>query len=169
MLKPIIPAKTNPSWTRQLPRMRTKVPRVVDRVCQPEPERKSLTLDYVNTKCPEDQWAHAYTDGSAAEATRDGSSGVYIMERHKSQKKYTTKFKAEAEALKKKAAVEIRDNFPRTKTRVIIFTDALSVLNKPPNPRQKDLSKMDTAQVNLAAQTNLTLRWIPAHCRIKGN
>ena len=58
--------------------MCTKVPGVADRGCQPEPERKSLMLEYVNIKYPEDQWTHAYTDGSAAEATRDGGGGMYI-------------------------------------------------------------------------------------------
>ena len=61
----------------QLPRICTKVPGVTDRGCQPEPERKSLTLVHVNIKYPEDQWTHAYTDGSAAEATQNGGGGVY--------------------------------------------------------------------------------------------
>ena len=46
---------------------------------------------------------------------------------------WPTNFKAEAEALKK-GATEIRDNLPRTKPDVVIFTDALSVLNKLQNP-----------------------------------
>ena len=36
--------------------------------------------------------------------------------------KYSTNFKAEAEALKK-AAIEIRNNLPRTKPNVVTFTD----------------------------------------------
>ena len=48
--------------------------------------------------------------------------------------KYSTNFKAEAEALKR-AAIEIRNNLPRTKPNVVIFTDALSVLSKLQNPR----------------------------------
>ena len=79
MPKPIPSVKTIPSWKRgQLPRMCIKVPGVADSGCQPEPERKSLTLEYVNIKYPEDQWTHVYTDGCAAEATRDGGGGVYI-------------------------------------------------------------------------------------------
>ena len=88
MPKPIPSAMTIPSWKRgQLPRIYIKVPGVADRGCQPEPDRKSLTLEYVNTKNPEEQWTHAYTDGSAAEATRDGGgrdiSGT-MMERNTS-------------------------------------------------------------------------------------
>ena len=55
--KPIPSVKTIRSWKRgQLPRMCIKVPGVADRGCQPEPERKSLTLEYVDIKYPEDQW-----------------------------------------------------------------------------------------------------------------
>ena len=136
--------------------MCTKVPGVADRGCQPEPERKSLTLEYVDTKYPEDQWTHAYTDGSAAEATRDGG-GDEIAQISIATGKYSTNFKAEAEALKK-AATEIRNNLPRTKPNVVIFTDALSVLCKLQNPRQKDLNEVETALIDLAAQTNLILQ-----------
>ena len=154
--------------------MCTKVPGVVDRGCKPEPERKSLTLEYVDIKYPEDQWTHACTDGSAAEATRDGGGGVHIRYNDGISQitiaigKYFTYFKAEAEA-PKKAAIEIRNNLPRTKPNVVIFIDALSVLSKLQNPHQKDLSEMETALINLAAQTNLILQWIPAHCGIQGN
>ena len=154
--------------------MCTRVPGVADRGYQPEPERKSLTLEYVDIKYPEDQWTHAYTDGSAAEATRDGGGGVYIRYNDGTAQitiaigKYSTNFKAEAEALKK-AAIKIRNNLPRTKPNVVIFTDALSVLSKLQNPHQKDLSEVETALVDLAAQTNLILQWIPAHCGIQGN
>ena len=68
--------KTIPSWKRRQPsRICTKMPGVADRGCKPERERKSLTLEYINTKYPEDRWTHAFTDGSAAETTRDGVGG----------------------------------------------------------------------------------------------
>ena len=154
--------------------MFTKVPGVADKGCQPEPERKSLTLEYVDTKYPEEQWTHTYTDGSAAEATQDGGGGVYIKYNDGIAQitiatgKYSTNFKAEAHAIKK-AAAEIRNNLPPTKPNVVIFTDALSVLSKLQNPCQKDLNEVETALIDLAAKTNLILQWIPAHCGIQGN
>ena len=160
--KPIPLVKTIPSWKwGQLPRVCTKVPGVADRGCQPEPERKSLMLEYVNIKYPEDQWTHAYTDDSAAEATRHGGGGVYIRYNDRIAQittatgKYSINFKAEAEALKR-AAIEIRNNLPQTKPNVVIFTDALSVLSKLQNPCQKDLNEVETALVDLAAHSNLT-------------
>ena len=147
---------------------------ISDRSCQPEPERKSLTLEYVNIKYPEDQWITAYTDGSAAEATRDGGGGLYIKYNDGiaqitiATEKYSTNFKAEGEALKR-AATEIRNSLPRTKPNVVILTDALSDLRKLQTPRQKDLNEVETALVDLAVQSNLTMQWIPAHCGIQGN
>ena len=128
-----------------------------------------MTLEYINIKYPEDQWTNAYTDGSAVEA-RDGGGGVYIKYNDGIAQitiatgKYSTNFKAEDEALKR-AAIEIRNNLPRTKPNVVIFMDALYVLSKLQNPRQK----VETALVDLTAQSNLTLQWIPAHCGIQGN
>ena len=65
-----------------------------------------------NTMYPEDQWTHAYTDGSSTEATREEGGGVYIGyndgKAHITIK--STNFKTEAEALQK-AAIEIRDNY----------------------------------------------------------
>ena len=81
---------------------------------------------------------------------------------------YSTNFKAKAGALKR-AAIEIRNNLPRAKPYVVIFTDALSVLSKLQNPRQKDLNEVETALADLAAQSNLTLLWISALCGIEGN
>ena len=49
---------------------------------------------------------------------------------------------------------------------MVIFTDTLSVLSKLPNPRQKDLNEVETVLVDLSAQTNLILQWIPAHCGV---
>ena len=40
---------------------------------------------------------------------------------------------------------------------MVIFTDALSVLSKLQNPRQKDLNEVETTLVDLAAQTNLII------------
>ena len=52
---------------------------------------------------------------------------------------------------------------------MVIFTYALSVLSKLQNPRQKDHNEVKSALADLAAQSNLTLQWIPAHCGIQGN
>nr|KAG5705274.1 hypothetical protein BaRGS_010725 [Batillaria attramentaria] len=50
-----------------------------------------------------------------------------------------------------------------------VCCDALSVLGALCKPCQRDLNQLETALVDLAAQTNLTLQWVPAHCGIQGN
>ena len=87
---------------------------------------------------------------------------------HHRHTKCATNFKADAEALVK-AAVEIRDNLSRTWPNVVIFTLYSLCSQQLQNPRQKDLSEVETALVDLAAQTNLTLQRISAHCGIQGN
>ena len=49
------------------------------------------------------------------------------------------------------------------------YTTELTHQVKLQNPLQKDLSEVETALIDLAAQSNLTLQWIPAHCGIQGN
>ena len=84
--------------------------------------------------------------------------------------KYSTNFKAEAEALKR-AAIEIYTKQPPSNQTQCghLHRYALSVLSKLQNPHQKDLNEVETALVDHAAQSNLTLQWIPAHCGIQGN
>ena len=45
---------------------------------QIEVERKAVTLDFVDQAYPPEHWKHAYADGSAEEATRNGGGGIYI-------------------------------------------------------------------------------------------
>ena len=80
MPKPISSVKTNPSWKQQLPRMCTIVPGVVDRGCQSEPERKSLTQEYVNTKYPEDQWTMPTVMGLQQKPPKIGRWGVHQVQ-----------------------------------------------------------------------------------------
>ena len=82
--------------------------------------------------------------------------------------KYSTNFKAQDEALKK-AAIEIR-TICLEPSPMWSSSQTLSLsFSKLQNPRQKDLSEVENALVDLAAQTNLILQWIPAHCWIQGN
>ena len=78
-----------------------------------------------------------------------------------------TNDKAEAEALKK-AVTEIGSNLPRTQQKIVIFTDALSVLQALQSPR-KELNELASALATLCTQADVTLQWIPAHCGVKGN
>ena len=54
--------------------------------------------------------------------------------------------------------------------KVVIFSDALSVLQALPDPKNKDLDNLATELEALQRSTEKTiLQWIPSHCNIPGN
>ena len=54
--------------------------------------------------------------------------------------------------------------------KVVIFSDALSVLQALPDPKNKDLDDLATELEALQRSTETTiLQWIPSHCNIPGN
>lgn len=175
MLTEIPLTASAPSWQRlNYPSIVTDIPGIGQRETQSELERKSLTLEHIQTVYPEDQWTHAYTDGSAAEAVRDGGGGVYIRYTPRETRipnatgKYSTNFRAEAAALHT-AADHIREHQDEARDQVVIFTDALSVLCALKDPRNKTLNNLNSSLSNLATQVKLTIQWIPAHCGVHGN
>ena len=101
--------ETQNCWTTCLnpstPTSCTDVPGTGHKSTQSDLERRSLTLEHVSSNYPEEEWTHVFTDGSATEATRDGGAGVYIKYRGEEAHipiptgKYSTNYKAEAEAL----------------------------------------------------------------------
>ncbi|KAK7100294.1 hypothetical protein V1264_023272 [Littorina saxatilis] len=151
----------------------------VTRVTPPPPdpplqldqERKSLTLEFLHSVYP--KWTHVYTDGSATDATRDGGGGVLIGYREEDAAhsvatgRYSTNYKAEAEALEK-AARELHSNLPRAHEKIVIFTDAISVLQAL-EKNDKELNELALALSTLSSKPDVTLQWVPAHCGVRGN
>ena len=164
-----------PAWKRNIfPKIQTDIPGVGQKDTQSNAERKSLTIEYIQTVYPEEKWTHAFTDGSASEATRDGGGGVYIRYSTEAVRipiatgKYSTNFRAEAAALER-AATHIKENLHHTQKQVVIFSDALSVLQAIKDPQNKNLNYLSSSLASLAEQVKLSIQWIPAHCGIYGN
>ena len=65
--------------------------------------------------------------------------------------KYSTNFKAEAEA-QKAAATEFKNNLPRAHKKIVSFTDAVSALHALQNPLKKDLNELTTVLSELSSQ-----------------
>ncbi|XP_070181840.1 uncharacterized protein [Littorina saxatilis] len=174
----IIPThSTVPAWKReQFPEVRESIPGILRKGIQTEAERKAVTLDHIDHVYPKEHWTHTYTDGSAEDATRNGGGGIVIKlkdERQLQQAiptgKFSTNYKAEADALQT-AARMLHENRETTRSRVVIFSDALSVLQAVQNPRNKELNTLASALTNLQQSTEQTvIQWIPSHCNIQGN
>ncbi|XP_041365602.1 uncharacterized protein LOC121380715 [Gigantopelta aegis] len=61
-----------PAWKRhKFPDITETVPGILKKEIQTEIERRGLTLEFMHQTYPQDQWTHAYTGGSAEEATRN--------------------------------------------------------------------------------------------------
>ncbi|KAK7097552.1 uncharacterized protein [Littorina saxatilis] len=64
----------------------------------------------------------------------------------------------------------LHENRETTRSRVVIFSDALSVLQAVQNSRNKELNTLASALTNLQQSTEQTvIQWIPSHCNIQGN
>ncbi|GFS09427.1 ribonuclease H [Elysia marginata] len=98
-------------------------------------ELHCLTQNMPDKKYPSNYWIRAFTDGSASEAVRDGGGGVYIEWPDNSSSKisiptgkYSTNYKAEAEALREAAKVLVNSEATHH-AKVVLLTDARSVLD----------------------------------------
>jgi len=166
-----------PLWKRKhFPIIRTTVPGILAKDTQSDAERKSMTLEHMADAYPQQHWTHAYTDGSAEEATRNGGAGITItlasgkkVQRSIPTGQFCSNYKAEADALHSAANLLI-DNKQDLRPNVVIFSDALSVLQALQNPRIKELNHLVTALNALQESTGQTvIQWIPSHCNIRGN
>ena len=159
-----------PSWRRlNFPSILTDIPGIGGRGTQSDLVREALTLEHIQTLYHEDQWTHAYTDGSATEAARDGGGGVYIRYSTAETRipiatgKYSTNFRAEAAAIYT-AVDHIREHLDEALEQVVLFTDALSVLHALQDSRNKGLNALNSALLDLTTQVKLTIHcplWSP--------
>ena len=139
--KPIPMHGALPAWRREeFPEVKDSIPGILRKGIQTEAERKAITISYISEAYPSEDWTHVYTDGSAEGATKNGRGGIFIrlndgrtIYHAIPTGKYSTNDKAEAEALRT-AASTLMDNVEAIHTKVVIFPDALSVLQALPNP-----------------------------------
>jgi ribonuclease HI len=90
-------------------------------------------LDYIDKHYPSEAWSHVYTDGSATDATKNGGARVRLQNIESEESLalpigiFSTDYRTEKEALTA-AANAVSQNTHRTHRQLVIFTDALSVL-----------------------------------------
>ena len=136
---------------------------------------QELTTRHLDKKYPSGEWIRAYTDGSAMEAVEKGGSGVYIeipngdkIEKAIPSGLRCTNYKAEVEAIRE--AANLLGNLVNNKSKVVILSDAKSVLQSLENTKDFEL---DTLKEKLGALKKGTescaIQWVPGHCDLEGN
>jgi len=63
--------------------VRTSIPGISTKADESEAVLKTLTLAEIDKSYPATAWTHAFTDGSAENATRNGGCGIYIRQPNK--------------------------------------------------------------------------------------
>ena len=127
-------------------------------------------------------WIHVYSDGSATDGTTNAGYGSLIQlpdgtsrELFDSCGKYSSNYEAEAIAITKSIhfVASIFDQAPDTRTDLVVFSDAKSVLQALENLNDKDpviRSLADTISCLITShQVKVTLQWVPGHSNIQGN
>ena len=127
--------------------------------------KRSLTLELLEEKCPQEAWTQVYTDGSATDATKNGGAGVYVHTPDGNTYSESiptgtncTNYRAEVEALIL-AANMLKDT---TYEQVVFLTDAQLVLEAIPTGKLPDLHKA----LNELNCFRLVFQWIPSHCGV---
>ncbi|GFR95478.1 RNA-directed DNA polymerase from mobile element jockey [Elysia marginata] len=118
----------------------------------------------------------AFTDGLASEAVRDGGGAIYIEWPDNSSSKisiptgkYSTNYKAEAEALQEAAKVLVNSEATHH-AKVVLLTDARSVLDALDNTKCPEVNALAQAITTLSlTASKLVLQWISGHVDIFGN
>ncbi|XP_053376916.1 uncharacterized protein LOC128547772 [Mercenaria mercenaria] len=135
-----------------------------------EMAKLSFTQAMIQDTYPLETWTQVYTDGSASAAIKDGGAGIFIL--HTSGRSETnsiptgrhcTNYRAEVEAIKQ--AIKLIEESPESCFNVVIFMDALSVIQALENSKQTSISG---ALFSLCKTRVVSLQWIPAHC-VPGN
>ena len=92
-----------------------------------------ISDDYIERQFPNKWWTHVYTDDFSDNATENVGGGILINLKSGEQKKlsiatgrYSNNYRAEADAIK--VATENLMTEKATHRRVVILTDALSVI-----------------------------------------
>ena len=174
-LKPDIPLQTSIDWP---PWSHPEIVKDIDGINNKKSKSllRCVTQDMLKEKYPPDYWIRAFTDGSASEAIRDGGGGIYIEWPDNTSSsisiptgKYSTNYKAEAEALQEAARV-LANSEATYNTKVVLLTDARSVLESLESTRCPELNALARAIMELSSTAStVVLQWIPGHIDIFGN
>ena len=161
-----------PPWEDRLGNLdiQTSVPHLTTKDEQSSVVKDALTLAMLDERYPQEAWLRVYTDGSAADAVKNGGAGVYIQYPSGEWQAeaiptglHCTNYRAEVQALIH-AANTISDRVNHD-NQVVFLTDALSVLQAMTSNK---LPQLEQALNNIKSLRTV-LQWIPSHCGVQGN
>jgi len=164
-----------------------KDPIIKKQLIQDVNKKHSDTLDLMKTALKTidqypDNMVQVYTDGSALSGTRNAGYGARIQFPDKTCKElfgpcgeFCSNYEAEAAAIES-ALTEIENIFSNKQdqiTDIVVFTDALSVLQALENDNSRDrqitnVSKL-ISKIITSHEIKVILQWIPGHTDIPGN
>ncbi|GFR77267.1 reverse transcriptase [Elysia marginata] len=121
-----------------------------------------FTNKHLDKKYPIKEWIRIYTDGSATDAVRNGGGGVYAtlpygttLERSFACGMRCTNYKAETEAIKE-ALNMVNDKISKA-SKVVILSDARSLLQTLENTKDTDLDSVRKKTAGLDGQDGTAL------------
>ena len=156
--------------------VKLSIPGISTKSSDSEASLKILTLAELDKSYPATAWTQVFTDGSAANATRNGGCGIYIRQPNIppitiviSGGDLCSNYRAEAQPLL--TATETVTQLETRPKKVMLLTDSLSVLQSlaSGNPEDYTLRNLLQSLNILTSRTTALLQWIPAHTGIHGN
>jgi len=157
------------------PQIRLEVPGLGKKGAQSQALQKSLTQEMIHERYPQHSWIHAFTDGSAENAVRNGGSGVFIKFPTRSPTSLSfpvgersSNYRAEVQALT--AATCRLIELEEQQQNIALLTDSLSALQALSSGSTDEGTRLLQENIRVLSQhSNVVLQWIPAHVGIPGN
>ena len=158
-----------------LPEVRTEIPGLAAKGTQAPELQKALTLEMIQSRYPKSTWTHAFTDGSAENAVRNGGSGACIRRPDGTTSSLSipagdlsSNYRAEVHALK--AATELLIEEDCNQQNIVLLSDSLSALQSLTNgPTDFRTQQLHNSLRTLSDNNRVVLQWVPAHVGIAGN
>lgn len=164
-----------PPWgNHSMPEIYCSIPGITKKESLRDTELKQYTSEHISTEYPRSIWTHIYTDGSAENAVKNGGAGIHICFPNGKEENValptglnSTNYKAEATAIK--IACDNVQNNPNTSNKIVLLSDAKSVLEALQSRKSNDLNDVLSSLALLSKYHTVVLQWIPSHCGVTGN
>ena len=169
-------ATSTPLWAYSMPELRETIAGIGPKGTQTNSARRGVTERFIGSGYPETTWSHVYTDGSAKNATSNGGGGIFMCLKNGElvrefipTGKFSSNYRAEGEAIGRAAVLAVAHR-EQNHNRIVVFTDALSVVTALKSEKGSELGELRVALANMTrAYDRVVIQWIPSHCGIRGN